>query len=65
VERPDGSIPITEFLDVSNVTITLGDEVWTAGPNASEIFVKSFPPGLGFGAARQTEHVDLLNEVLK
>jgi hypothetical protein len=60
VTRPDGSIHITERIDVSNVTLRLGDQLWTAGPNASEIFVKNFPPGLGFGDIRQAEHVGVV-----
>lgn len=40
----DGSQHITRKLDVSNTTISLGNQVWTAGPNASEIFILKFAP---------------------
>jgi hypothetical protein len=40
----DGSRHITRKLDVSNTKISLGNQVWTAGPNASEIFIMKFAP---------------------
>lgn len=63
VERPDGSVHITEKMDVSDVRITLGSQVWTPGPNASEIFIKDFPPGVpqeALGLARHAEHVGVV-----
>ena len=63
VERPDGSVHITEHMDVSDVRITLGNQVWTPGPNASEIFIKDFPPGVPPEAlllARHAEHLGVV-----
>ena len=45
VTRPNGSGHVTTFWDVSNVRIELGDQVWTAGPGSSEIFVWTFEAG--------------------
>ena len=39
VMMPDGSMHLTQLLDVSQVTIALGDTVWTPGPAAHEIFI--------------------------
>ena len=62
VERPDGSVHITEHMDASDVRITLGDQVWTPGPNASEIFIKDFPPDVPqeLGFARHAEHLGVV-----
>jgi hypothetical protein len=57
VEQPDGSTHVTEKLDVSDVTVTLGTTVWTAGPNASEIFVRNVAAD---GSPRQFEHVGVV-----
>jgi hypothetical protein len=54
VTRPDGSVHIQEKLDVSDVTIALGDQLWTAGPNASEMFLLNFAAD---GSTRQIEHL--------
>ncbi len=48
VTMPDGSTHLTQLLDVSQVSIALGDEVWTPGPSAHEIFIVN---------ERQSEHV--------
>lgn len=48
VMMPDGSTHLTQLLDVSQVTIALGDTVWTPGPAAHEIFIIN---------ERQSEHV--------
>lgn len=45
VTRPNGSGHVTTFWDVSNVRIELGDQVWTAEPGSSEIFVWTFAAG--------------------
>jgi hypothetical protein len=50
-------------MDASNVRITLGNRVWTPGPNASEIFIKDFPPGVPqeqLGLARHAEHLGVV-----
>jgi len=62
VERPDGSVHITEHMDASDVRITLGDQLWTPGPNASEIFIKDFPPDVPqeLGFARHAEHLGVV-----
>jgi len=39
VTMPDGSTHLTQLLDVSQVSITLGDAVWTPRPTAQEIFI--------------------------
>lgn len=57
VVKPDGSLHVTQFLDVADVTISLGDELWTAQPNASEIFVLNFSAQ---GSLRQSEHVGVV-----
>jgi hypothetical protein len=54
VTRSDGSVHIAEKLDVSDVTIGLGGQLWTAGPNASEMFVLNFAAD---GSTRQIEHL--------
>lgn len=57
VTRPDGGRHITQILDVSNVTITYDGAVWTAGPNASEMFVRNVPAGGTIGLdEQQIEH---------
>jgi hypothetical protein len=48
VTMPDGSMHLTQLIDVSHVTIALGDTVWTPGPAAHEIFIIN---------ERQSEHV--------
>jgi hypothetical protein len=48
VTMPDGSTHLTQLLDVSQASIALGDEVWTPGPSAHEIFIVN---------ERQSEHV--------
>ena len=57
VVKPDGSRHVTQFLDVANVTISLGDELWTAQPNASEIFVTNLSAQ---ATLRQSEHVGVV-----
>jgi hypothetical protein len=57
VTRPDGSVHVQEKLDVSDVTIALGDQLWTAGPNASEMFVLNFAAD---GSVRQIEHLGVV-----
>jgi hypothetical protein len=54
VTRPDGSVHIAEKLDVSDVTIGLGGQLWTAGPNAFEMFVINLAAD---GSTRQIEHL--------
>ena len=48
VTKPDGSTHLTQLIDVSQVSIALGDTVWTPGPSAQEIFIIN---------ERQSEHV--------
>ena len=48
VTMPDGSTHLTQLIDVSQVSITLGDAVWTPRASAQEIFVINQP---------QSEHV--------
>ncbi|MGH7511034.1 MAG: hypothetical protein ACREMZ_16445 [Gemmatimonadales bacterium] len=57
VTRPDGSVHVQEKLDVSDVTIALGDQLWTAGPNASEMFLLNFAAD---GSVRQIEHLGVV-----
>lgn len=57
VVKPDGSLHVTQFLDVANVSISQGDELWTAQPNASEIFVMNFSAQ---NTLRQSEHVGVV-----
>jgi hypothetical protein len=58
VERSDGSVHITRKMDVSNVSITFDGQVWTAGPNASEIFITNFSGDLE--ANQQVEHLGVV-----
>lgn len=44
VTRGDGSQHVTRKLDVSNTMISLGNQVWTAGKQASEIFITETAP---------------------
>jgi hypothetical protein len=39
VTMPDGTTHLTQLIDVSQVSIALGDAVWTPGPSAQEIFI--------------------------
>lgn len=39
VTMPDGSMHLTQLIDVSHVTIALGDTVWTPGLAAHETFI--------------------------
>lgn len=57
VVKPDGSLHVTQFLDVANVSISQGNELWTAQPNASEIFVMNFSAQ---NTLRQSEHVGVV-----
>ena len=45
VTRPDGSGHVTEFWDASDVQLQLGDQVWTAGPGSTEMFVSNLTEG--------------------
>jgi hypothetical protein len=54
VTFPDGYQHLTRKMDASNTMITLGDRVWTANPNASEILIQSLAPD---GTVLHEEHL--------
>lgn len=59
VERADGSIHLTEYVDFTNLVGTFDGHTWTAGPGSHEMWSINWPPDVPLSPVngRQTTHV--------